>query len=86
MTMTPKTTTLSSGIATTKMRAARKLTVKAMIMAPSTTKGLRRNRRRKRFNPLCTWLTSLVIRVMRVLVPMVSISEKLRVWMCSNSA
>ena len=54
MTMTPKTTTLSSGIATTKMRAARKLTVKAMTMAPITTKGLRRNRRRKRFNPLCT--------------------------------
>lgn len=27
---------------------------KGMIMAPITTKGLRRNRRRKRFNPLCT--------------------------------
>ena len=28
----------------------------------------------------------LVMRVMRVLVPSVSISEKLRLWMCSNSA
>ena len=25
-----------------------------MIMAPTTTNGLRRNRRRKRFRPLCT--------------------------------
>ena len=86
MTITPNTTTLSSGMATTKISAARALTVKAMTMAPITTKGLRRNRRRNRFKPLCTWLMSLVMRVMRVLVPRVSISEKLRLWMWANRA
>ena len=84
MTMTPNTTMLSRGMATTKIHAARTLTVNAMIMAPNTTKGLRRNRRRNRFRPLCTWLMSLVIRVMRVLVPRVSISVKPSFWMCSN--
>ena len=59
---------------TAKGRAALTSTVKAMIMAPSTTKGERRNRRRNILTPFCTWFTSLVIRLMRVEVPMVSIS------------
>ena len=84
--MMPNTTTLSSGMVTTKISAARAFTVKAMTMAPITTNGLRRNRRKNRFRPLCTWFTSLVMRVIRVLVPRVSISVKLRVWMCSNRA
>ena len=48
------TTTLSSGMVTTKISAARALTVKAMTMAPMTTNGLRRNRRKNRFRPFCT--------------------------------
>ena len=39
---------------TTKISAAREFTVKAMTMAPITTNGLRRNRRKNRFRPLCT--------------------------------
>ena len=35
------TTTLSSGMVTTKISAAREFTVKAMTMAPITTNGLR---------------------------------------------
>ena len=31
-----------------------KAAVKAMTMAPSTTKGLRRNKRKNRLSPLCT--------------------------------
>ena len=86
MTITPNTTTLSSGMATTKIHAARTLTVNAMIMAPNTTNGLRRNRRKNRFSPFCTWLMSLVMRVIKVLVPRVSISEKPSFWICSNRA
>ena len=52
--MMPNTTTLSSGMVTTKISAAREFTVKAMTMAPITTNGLRRNRRKNRFRPLCT--------------------------------
>ena len=80
------TTTDSAGMVTTKISAALKLTVKAQTMAPITTKGLRKNSRRNIFSPLWTRLMSLVIRVMRVEVPMVSISEKPRDWMCANSA
>ena len=46
--------------------------VNAIIMAPNTTKGERRRRRRAKFIPVCTWFTSLVIRVIRVDVPVVS--------------
>ena len=70
-----KTTANSTGMVTAKGEAARRLTVKAMIMAPSTTKGERRNRRRNMLNPFCTWLTSLVIRLISVEVPMASISR-----------
>ena len=34
-------------------------------MAPNTTKGDRSSRRRVMFTPFCTWLMSLVMRVMR---------------------
>ena len=67
--MMPNTTTDKSGMVTTKIQAARAFTVNAMTIAPATTKGLRRNSRRKRFRPFCTWFTSLVIRVIRVLAP-----------------
>ena len=83
--ITPKTITDSTGIATTKMLAALQSMVKAMIIAPMTMKGLRRNRRRNMFTPFCTWLTSAVMRVISVLTPMVSSSVKLRVWMCPIS-
>ena len=69
-----KTTTRSTGMVTAKGRAARTSTVKAMIMAPKTTKGERRNSRRNMLMPFCTWFTSLVIRLIRVEVPMASIS------------
>ena len=52
--MMPNTTMLSSGMVTTKISAARTLTVKAMTMAPMITNGLRRNKRKNRFSPLCT--------------------------------
>ena len=47
--------------------------------------GLRRNSRSAMFTPFCTWLISLVMRVMSVLVPAVSISEKPSVWIWANS-
>ena len=74
MSMMPKTTMDSRGITTTNTMADFTSTVKAMIMAPNTMKGDRRNRRRNRFRPVCTWLMSLVMRVMRVEVPTRSIS------------
>ena len=70
----PNTTTDSRGITTTNTRAERTSTVKAMIMAPKTMNGERRNRRRNRFSPVCTWLMSLVILVISVEVPTRSIS------------
>ena len=76
-----KTTIRSAGMVTAKGRAARKSTVKAMTMAPITTKGERRNRRRNILIPFCTWLTSLVIRLIRVEVPMESISGKEKAFM-----
>ena len=84
--MMVNTTTDKAGMVTTKISAAWTLTVKAQTMAPTTTKGLRRNSRRNMFRPLWTRLMSLVIRVMRVLVPMVSISEKPRDWMWAKRA
>lgn len=77
--MMPNTTTDNRGMAATKTRAALASTVKAMTMAPNTMKGERRNKRRTRLTPDWIWLMSLVIRVIRVEVPMVSISVKERV-------
>ena len=84
--MRVNTTTDSAGMVTTKISAARTLTVKAQTIAPTTTKGLRRNSRRNIFSPPCTRLMSLVIRVMRVDTPMVSSSEKLRDWIWAKTA
>ena len=72
--ITPKTTAASRGMATTNTNAAFQSMVKAMTMAPNTTKGERSSSRRARFMPFCTWLMSLVMRVMSVAVPAVSSS------------
>ena len=74
----PNTTAASSGITAANTSAAFQSTVKAITMAPNTTKGDRSSRRSVRFTPFCTWFTSLVIRVMRVAPPTRSISVKLR--------
>ena len=84
--MMPNTTRDSSGIAATNTRAAFTSTVKAMIMAPNTIKGERKNRRSTMFTPFCTWLASLVILVISVEVPTVSISVKERLWIWANRA
>ena len=76
--MMPKTTMLSSGIVTTKTIAACQSIVKAMTIAPKTTNGERSSRRSARFTPDCTWLMSLVMRVMSVPVPCWSCWVKLR--------
>ena len=67
--MMPKTIRHSTGMTSTKTRAARKSMVKAINVAPNTTKGDRSSRRRVRFTPLCAWLISEVIRVTMVEVP-----------------
>ena len=48
----PKTTIDSRGMTTTKVIAARLSTVKAIIIAPTTTNGERKSRRRVRLSPL----------------------------------
>ena len=68
------TTTDNTGIVTTNTRAAFTSTVNAMIMAPKTINGERKNSLSTMLTPDCAWLISLVIRVIRVEVPMVSIS------------
>ena len=84
--ITPKTITASTGMAMTKMLAAPQSMVKAITIAPMTMNGLRRNRRRNMFTPFCTWLTSAVMRVMRVETPMVSSSVKESFWMWAISS
>ena len=84
--MTPNTTTDSSGMAATNTRAAFASTVNAMIMAPNTINGDRRKRRSTRLTPDCTWLTSLVSLVIRVDVPIASISVNERPWMWTKRA
>ncbi len=51
MSMTPNTTTDNRGMATTNTRAAFILMVKAMIMAPNTINGDRKNSRSVRLIP-----------------------------------
>ena len=70
----PNTTTERAGMTTTKVSADFASTVKAIIIAPITTKGERSSRRSVRFTPFCTWLMSLVMRVTNVGVPMPSSS------------
>ena len=52
----------------------RQSTVKAITIAPSTTKGERKSRRSVMFTPVCTWFMSVVMRLMSVAVPRVSSS------------
>ena len=73
--MMPNTTAERAGMAATNQSAARASIVKAMIMAPNTTKGDLSSRRRARFSPVCTWFISEVMRVIRVETPSLS-----RVW------
>ena len=49
--MTPNTITERTGITMTKITAAFTSTVNAMIIAPNTINGERRNRRSTRFTP-----------------------------------
>ena len=84
--MIPNTTTDKRGITTTKTIAALTSTIKDIAIAPNTIKGERKKRRRTRFTPACAWFTSLVIRVTSVELPISSISEKPKCWICSNSA
>ena len=72
MSMMPNTTTDSTGMAAANHSAARLSTVKAMSIAPNTTKGERSSRRSARFRPVCTWFISEGMRVMMVEVPTVS--------------
>ena len=65
----PKTATHKMTITPKKMSAACTLMVNAIIIAPNTTKGERRSRRRTRFTPFWIWFTSEVIRVITVAVP-----------------
>ena len=60
------------------------LMVSAIRMAPMTIKGDRSKSRSVMFRPFCTWLTSLVMRVTSVGVPIRSSSVWLRVLMWAN--
>ena len=84
--ISPNTTTDSSGMVTTNTSAALTSMVKAITIAPNTTNGERSSRRSARFTPDCTWLMSLVMRVMRVLTPSLSCCAKLSDWMCAKHA
>ena len=52
--ITPNTTAASRGMVTTNTKAAGTSMVKAITMAPNTTKGDRSSRRKARFRPFCT--------------------------------
>ena len=84
--MMPKTTIDNRMIAPTKLSAALKSIVNAMIMAPNTTNGERRNSLSAILTPFCSRLISLVIRVIIVEVPIVSTSEKERPCRWENRA
>ena len=83
--MIPNTISERSGIVTTNTSAAFTSTVNAMIIAPNTMNGERRNNRKTRFTPDWIWLISLVIRVINVDVPNWSISVNVNFWICSNN-
>ena len=72
MSMIPKTTKASTGIATAKINAAGTSIVNAMIIAPNTTKGERKKSLSVKFTPFCSWFISLVILVIIVDVPILS--------------
>ena len=70
---------------TTKISAAFTSMVNAIIIAPNTMNGERINRRRTMLTPDCTWLISLVMRVISVEVPSSSISDQVRLCIWENS-
>ena len=72
--MMENTITHKTKMTPTKSSAQSKSMVKAMTIAPKTTNGERSSRRSVMLTPVCTWLTSLVMRVMSVEVPCVSSS------------
>ena len=84
--ITPNTTTDNRGIVITNIIAAFTSTVKAIIIAPKTTNGDRIKRRSTMFTPDWSWLTSLVIRVISVDVPISSKSANDNFWICANNA
>ena len=57
----------------TKTSATFASTVNAIAIAPKTMKGERRKRRSVMLTPVCTWLISLVMRVIIVEAPISSI-------------
>ena len=75
-----------SGMTTSSTTASRGLMEMLIPRAAMSITGARTSIRRPIFNIMVMALTSLVMRVMRVLVPMVSISVKPSLWMCSNRA
>ena len=84
--MMPNTTSDSAAMTATKISALRVSIVKAMIIAPNTTNGERKNSRSVMFTPVCAWLTSLVMRVIIFDVPSASMLENDRLCRCENSA
>ena len=84
--MIAKTITHSTAMTPAKISAQSKSMVKAMTIAPKTTNGERSKSRRPMLVPDCTWLMSLVMRVMSVEEPMVSSSVYESVWICAISA
>lgn len=72
----PNTATNRIGIVTRNTMAHFTLTVNAITTEPNTINGLRSSRRRPMLIPFCTWLISLIRRVISVSVPMVSSSVR----------
>ena len=67
--ITAYSTSTISGVDTRNTRPICALMVKAMTMEPMARNGARTARRMNMFTPVCTWLASLVRRVMRESVP-----------------
>ena len=76
--MMPNTTADSAAMTATKIHAHRASIVNAITIAPNTTNGERRNSRSVMLTPVCARLTSLVMRVIIVDVPISSMLEKER--------
>ena len=74
--MMPHTTANSAAITAANTSAMRESMVKAITMAPSTTKGERSSSRRAMFTPVWAWFTSLVMRVIIADTPTRSTSGK----------
>ena len=84
--MMANTTINSRIVVQTNIMAEGTSSLNAIIMAPNTTKGERSSSLRVRFSPCCTWFISLVMRVMRVEVPMSSSSVWESLPICSKRA